>query len=66
MILYHRNNNPGNLDDLASSPERLDQVCTSARANFVVFTSTAGDFLRDGNGAVPDVFIKHLIDGQRI
>ena len=66
--LFYRNNNSGNSDDLAhatgpgSQPSIFD-VATSARANFVAFTSTGADFPFDRNGPVADVFFKHLIDG---
>lgn len=66
--LFYLNNNSGNSDDLAhatgpgSQPSIFD-VSTSARANFVAFTSTGSEFPFDGNGATPDVFFKHLIDG---
>ena len=40
--LYYRNNHTGNIDDLAHAPASspIQDVVTSARANFVAFTST--------------------------
>lgn len=64
--LFYRNNNSGNIDDLAHSNGEISEVYSSARANWVAFSSTGTNFRRDGNGPVQDVFIKHLIDGQRI
>jgi hypothetical protein len=83
--LYYRNNNSGNIDDLAVAgkdqgggrPPRgktaaleadrgISEVATSARGNWVAFTSASQDFPFDRNGPVGDVFFKHLIDGQSI
>ena len=67
--LFYRNNNSGNIDDLAVAgkdqgggrPPRgktaaleadraLSEVATSARGNWVAFTSTSQDFPFDRNG----------------
>ena len=67
--LWYRNNNSGNIDNLAAAdspvPGRpaIFEPYTSARANFVAFSSVADSFRFDGNGAGQDVFLKHLIDG---
>ena len=68
--LYYRNNNSGNIDDLAhatalSGDRGIFDVYTSARANFVAFSSTGDEFPFDRNGEIQDVFFKHLIDGER-
>jgi hypothetical protein len=68
--LYYRNNNSGNIDDLAHATalegdRGIFDVYTSARANFVAFSSTGDEFPFDRNGSVQDVFFKHLIDGER-
>jgi hypothetical protein len=64
--LYYRNNHSGNIDDLAHSPGSapMTDVVSSARANFVAFTS-AQPFVGD-TGGQPSVFFKHLIDGEAI
>jgi len=64
--LYYRNNHSGNIDDLAHAPGAapIANVVTSARANFVAFTSTAG-FVGD-TGGQQAVFFKHLVDGETI
>ncbi len=64
--LYYRNNHSGNIDDLAHAPAGtpISQVVTSARANFVAFTSSA-PFVGD-TGGQQSVFFKHLIDGEAI
>lgn len=65
--LYYRNNNSGNIDDLAHAQDRtIFDVATSARANWVAFSSAATDFAHDRNGGVQDVFLKHLIDGHAL
>lgn len=70
--LYYHNRNTGNIDDLAhakSGSERdpaIEDVASSARANFVVFSSTDGGFSFDRNGGVQDVFVKHLVDGEEL
>jgi hypothetical protein len=61
--LWYRNNNTGNIDDLAHGTSIFD-VATSARANFVAFSSTYQRFKFDRNGRRQDVFFKHLVDGQ--
>jgi hypothetical protein len=64
--LYYRNNHSGNIDDLAHAPasSAIREVVSSARANFVAFTSTA-TFV--GNtGGQQAVFFKHLVDGEAI
>lgn len=68
--LWYRNNNSGNIDDLAHAigeggPGIFD-VYTSARANFVAFSSADTEFPFDRNGDVQDVFFKHLIDGETV
>ena len=67
---WYRNNNSGRIDDLAvapasSEPSIFDAV-TSARGNFVAYTSTAEQGRFDRNGAVQDVFVKHLGQGDRL
>ncbi|MEX2195256.1 MAG: hypothetical protein WD844_08215 [Thermoleophilaceae bacterium] len=68
---WYRNNNSGNIDDLAiadgagATPSITDAV-TSARGNFVAYSSTAEQGRFDGNGSVQDVFIKHLGRGDRL
>jgi hypothetical protein len=66
--LYYRNNNTGNIDDLAHAPARggpgIFDVAAGARANFVAFASPATGFPFDGNGALQDVFFKHLTAGK--
>jgi hypothetical protein len=64
--LYYRNNHTGNVDDLAFVPGgagALSDAATSARANFVAFTSLARISRFDRN-RVADVYFKHLVDGQ--
>jgi hypothetical protein len=63
--LYYRNNHTGNIDDLAhaSGGAVIFDVATSARANFVAFSSTFGGFRYDHNGSQQDVFFKGLVDG---
>jgi hypothetical protein len=66
--VYYRNNRSGNIDDLAFGPGgfgALSGVATSARANFVAFTSVPRISRYDRN-AFPDVYFKTLIDGQAI
>ena len=66
--LYYRNNNSGNIDDLAvagkdqgggrprgktaalEADRAISEVATSARGNWVAFTSTSQDFPFDRNG----------------
>ena len=74
--LYYRNNNTGNIDDLAHAPSFDGQpsifgVATGARANFVAFTSKhSGTFEARSATAAPgsrtDIFFKHLIDGEAL
>jgi hypothetical protein len=67
--LYYRNNHTGNIDDLAHASGgafSIFDVATSARANFVAFSSTYGGFRYDGNGGQQDVFFKALRDGEPI
>lgn len=86
--LFYRNNNSGNIDDLAVAGKRqksdedddrfptagaaqeadraIRDISTSSRANWVAFTSTSRNFPFDRNGYVPDVFFKHLVDGESI
>jgi hypothetical protein len=52
--LYYFNENSGNSDDLAHMDDPILEVATSARANFVAFSS-------GGN-----VYVKHLVDGEPI
>jgi hypothetical protein len=61
--LYYRNNHTGNIDDLAYGS--ITGVATSARANFVAFTSLDDSSRFDSNG-LPDVYFKHLIDGEAL
>ena len=62
--LWYMNLHTGNIDDLAharaepAGPGIID-VATSARANYVVFSSTAS-YLGDSNGPTEDVFLKFL------
>lgn len=64
--LYYRNNHTGNIDDLAhaSGGAVIFDVATSARANFVAFSSTFSGFRYDHNGSQQDVFFKGLVDGE--
>lgn len=64
--LYYRNNHTGNIDDLAHAPASspIQDVVTSARANFVAFTSTS-PFVGP-TGGQQAVFFKHLIDGEAV
>jgi hypothetical protein len=66
--LYYRNNHTGNIDDLAhaSGGASIFDVATSARANFVAFSSTFAGFRFDRNGGQQDVFFKHLRDGDAL
>ncbi|HKN95102.1 MAG TPA: hypothetical protein VJU60_12265 [Thermoleophilaceae bacterium] len=66
--LYYRNNHTGNIDDLAhaSAAASIFDVATSARANFVAFSSTFSGFRFDHNGAQQDVFFKALRDGSAL
>jgi hypothetical protein len=66
--LYYRNNHTGNIDDLAhaSGGASIFDVATSARANFVAFSSTFSGFRFDRNGGQQDVFFKHLRDGEAL
>jgi hypothetical protein len=52
--VFYFNEHSGNSDDLAHMDDQVDEMVTSARANFVAFSS-------GGN-----VFFKHLIDGEKI
>ena len=52
--VFYFNEHSGNSDDLAHMDDDVIEMVTSARANFVAFSS-------GGN-----VFFKHLIDGERI
>jgi len=62
--LYYRNNHTGNIDDLAHAwGGSIFEVATSARANFVAFSSTYSRFRYDRNGGRQDVFFKALVDG---
>jgi hypothetical protein len=61
--LYYRNNNSGNIDDLAHARSAggshgIYDVATGARANWVAFTSRAG--------GRTNVFFKHLTGGEPI
>jgi hypothetical protein len=63
--LYYRNNHTGHIDDLAHAwGGSIFEVATSARANFVAFSSTFSSFRFDHNGSRQDVFFKALVDGQ--
>lgn len=69
---WYRNNNSGRIDDLAlgdvgsgGEPSIFDAV-TSARGNFVAFSSTAEQGRFDRNGVQQDVFVKHLGQGDRL
>jgi len=66
--LYYRNNHTGNIDDLAhaSGGAVIFDVATSARANFVAFSSTYSGFRFDHNGGQQDVFFKGLVDGDAL
>jgi hypothetical protein len=52
--VYYFNEHSGNSDDLAHMDDDVVEMATSARANFVAFSS-------GGN-----VFFKHLVDGEKI
>jgi hypothetical protein len=64
--LYYRNNHTGNIDDLAhgSSAAPLHGTVTSARANFVAFSSQS-TFVGPTRG-MRSVFLKHLAGGQSL
>jgi hypothetical protein len=64
--LYYRNNHSGNIDDLAHASAAISEIATSARANFVAFSSAATGFPFDGNGPTEDVFFKHLAAGDAL
>ena len=67
--LYYRNNHTGNIDDLAHASGggiSIFDVATSARANFVAFSSTYSGFRFDHNGSQQDVFFKGLRDGDAL
>jgi hypothetical protein len=65
--LYYRNNHTGHIDDLAHTwGGSIFEVATSARANFVAFSSTYSRFRYDRNGGRQDVFFKALVDGQAL
>jgi hypothetical protein len=62
--LWYRNNNTGNIDDLAFTTEgALQGIATSARANFVAFTAAQAISPLD-RSTHTDVFFKHLVDGE--
>jgi hypothetical protein len=62
--LWYRNNNTGNIDDLAFTTQgRLEGIATSARANFVAFTAKQA-ISRLMGGAHSNVFFKQLVDGE--
>jgi hypothetical protein len=61
--LYYRNNNSGNIDDLAHAPA-IGDIATSARANFVAFESPGGPNFVGANHGTQSVFFKHLVDGE--
>jgi hypothetical protein len=64
--LYYRNNATGHIDDLAFSRGgfgSLNGSVTSARANFVAFTSRP-NISRFGRNAFPDVYFKTLGGGR--
>src|SRR3954447_11599690 len=54
--LWYMNLHSGNIDDLARGGE-INDVATSARANYAVFSSTSS-FGGDSNGPTRDVFLK--------
>jgi hypothetical protein len=69
-VFWYRNNNSGNIDELAvgrasGGPSIFDAV-TSARGNFVAYSSTARQGRFDRNGRIQDVFVKHLGQGDRL
>lgn len=65
--LYYLNRHTGNSDDLAHALAPIIEADASARANFVVFTAPMGiGFIGDGNGSIPDIWIKHVVDGRRL
>jgi hypothetical protein len=67
--LYYRNNHTGHIDDLAHASgagSSILDVATSARANFVAFSSSFSGFPFDRNGGVQDVFFKALQDGEAL
>jgi hypothetical protein len=62
--LWYRNNNSGNIDDLAfTTVGALSGIATSARANFVAFTAQEAISPLDRNTHTT-VFFKHLVDGE--
>jgi hypothetical protein len=61
--LWYRNNNSGNIDDMAFSGGQLTDVATSARANFIVFSST-GKLSRFDRSPRTDVYFKHTKGGE--
>jgi hypothetical protein len=63
--LNYRNNRTGNIDDLAHSRGGFADVATSARANFMAFTSRSS-LSRFGRNPFPNVYFKTLVDGEPI
>jgi len=57
---WYRNNNTGNIDDLAHF-QSIAQPYTSARANFVAFTAPGDD-----SDSADAVYFKHLVDGEAL
>ena len=51
---FYFNEHSGNSDDLAHMDAPIDEAVTSARANFVAFSSGG------------KVYFKHLVDGKRL
>jgi hypothetical protein len=65
--LWYRNNNSGNIDELTNPVgAEITEVYTSARANFVAFSSAFPGFPFDANGPTRDVFFKHLREGESL
>jgi hypothetical protein len=63
--LWYKNRHTGNIDDLAYAPAAgpnqpgITGIASSARANYVVFSSRTS-FLLDSNGPAQNVFLKYL------
>lgn len=68
--LFYLNRHSGNSDDLAHANDPIGEAAASARANFVLFTSTGGGGFVEpaptGAPSVPAIYVKHLVDGKTL